>query len=66
MRNKIYLILSFIPQQRLSSFLYLKNHVNCETFSGGRFSVRISEEGKLQITSNVKQLDWNVMFENKM
>ena len=29
------------------------------------YRVRVREEGKLQIISNVKQLSWNVMFENK-
>ena len=28
------------------------------------YSVRIREEGKLQIISNEKHLDWNLMFEN--
>ena len=30
------------------------------------YCVRIREEIKLQIISNVKQFDWNVMFENKL
>ena len=30
------------------------------------YSVRIREDGKSQLISNVKQLNWNMMFENKL
>ena len=64
MQNKIYPIPSFISQQRLASLLCLANYVNFESLSGG--NVRTSEEGKLQVTSNVKQLNWNLMCENEL
>ena len=52
MQNKIYSILSFIHQLRLSSLLQLENSVNFETFSGGRLKRSSQEGGK--ITNHIK------------
>ena len=64
MHNKIYSKL--YNSIKIIITLVLKNYVNFETLVEAGSSVRIMEEGKLQIMSNVKQLNWNVMFENKL